>query len=479
MTPLTPLEQKLASMSGYPRVDAAFVQTLGKAIEGASDWELSRINPRDFAKAHGLDEQATVDAFLVGAKVGLFEFQFHLVCAGCGAIETTTSSWNGLVKERSWCAVCAVEVPILLDTHVEVTFSMAPSVRALHVDGYADQASYWRRFFSVSFERSEPLREFVATLFRAFVLVKGEALVKIPLTPTVGENLRVVSADAHTSVDITIEQGAPTSLTLELVPSGFVPQTATMGPGAGEIVLQNRRGVEFGVMVVADRLPEVRAILAKHPNTFRPHLTARDLLNQQRFRELFKAQTLDPALRLKLSSLTLLFTDLKGSTALYDSTGDVTAYSVVQAHFDALMAAVRNHGGAVVKTMGDAVMASFSSPADAFQAADDMMRAMGPVEERVRHLGYVTGLKVGIHEGTALAVSSDERLDYFGQTVNIAARVQALADAGEIWITDVVMNDGAVAALVKAGHFQVEQKQVALKGVGHPTDVFRVTRRAA
>jgi class 3 adenylate cyclase len=108
-----------------------------------------------------------------------------------------------------------------------------------------------------------------------------------------------------------------------------------------------------------------------------------------------------------------------------------------------------------------------------------MMRAMRPVEERVRGLGYVTGLKVGIHEGTALAVSSDDRLDYFGQTVNIAARVQALADAGEIWMTDVVMNDGDVARLVKAGRFDVEQKQVALKGVGHPTDVFRVTPRAA
>lgn len=477
---MTPLEQKLASMTlGYPRVDASFVQRLGEVLAASSDWDLSRINPRDFAKKHALDEHATIDAFLVGAKVGLFEFQFHLVCAGCGAIETTTESWNGLAKEHTWCAVCAVEVPVLLDSHVEVTFSLAPSVRALHIDGYADQASYWRHFFSVSFERSKPLTDFVNTLFRAFVLMRAESSLKVPLTVVADENLRVVSVDAHSSVEITVEEGAPSSLTLELVPNGLVPQTASLAPGPAELVLQNRRGVPVGIIVVANRLPEVRRILATHPNNFRPHVSARDLLNNQRFRELFKAQSLDPSLRLKLSSLTLLFTDLKGSTALYDSTGDVTAYTVVQAHFDALMAVVRNHGGAVVKTMGDAVMASFSSPADAFEAANDMMRAMGPVEERVRGLGYVTGLKVGIHEGTALAVSSDDRLDYFGQTVNIAARVQALADAGEIWMTDVVMKDGAVAALVKAGKFDVEQKQVALKGVGHPTDVFRVRPRAA
>jgi class 3 adenylate cyclase len=476
---MTALDQKLALMKGYPRVDAAFVDNLGTLLAAATDWELTRINPRDFAKTHALDEASTVDAFFVGAKVGLFEFQFHLVCPGCGALETTTDSWNGLAKDHTWCAVCAVEVPILLDDHVEVTFSLAPSVRPLQIDGYADQVSYWRYFFSTSFERSPPLQEFVGTLFRAFVLVRGEGIVRVPLTPVAGENLRVVSADAHSSVDITIDANGPSSLTLELVPSGIVPQKATMAPGPGEIVLQNRRGGSAGFMVVVDALPQVRHLLGTHPNAFRPHISARDLLNHQRFRELFKAQSLDPSLRLKLSSLTLLFTDLNGSTALYDSTGDVTAYTVVQAHFDALMAAVRNHGGAVVKTMGDAVMASFSSPAEAFQAADDMMRAMRPVEERVRGLGYVTGLKVGIHEGTALAVSSDDRLDYFGQTVNIAARVQALADAGEIWMTDVVMNDGDVARLVKAGRFDVEQKQVALKGVGHPTDVFRVTPRAA
>lgn len=484
---MTPLEQKLASMQGYPRVDAALVATIGRAVAdtACSDWELARINPRDFALKHGLDEQATIDAFLVGAKVGLFEFQFHLVCPGCGALETTTDSWNGLAKEHTWCAVCNVAVPILLDDHVEVTFSVAAGVRALHTNGYLDQASYWRQFFSVSFQRSQQLVDYVTTLFRSFLILPGGATTTVKTTARVGEDLRVVSADAHTSVELVVQpaaaaESAPRAVSLELVPSGLVPREVALAAGDVEITVSNRLPVHAGVMIVVNGLDQIRRILVDHPNKFRPHLSARDLLNQQRFRELFKAQSLDPSLRLKLSSLTLLFTDLKGSTALYDSTGDVTAYTVVQAHFDALMTAVRNHGGAVVKTMGDAVMASFSSPVDAFKAAEDMMHAMRPVEERVRGLGYSTGLKVGIHEGTALAVSSDDRLDYFGQTVNIAARVQALADAGEIWMTDAVMRHADVAALVADNKkFHVEQRQVALKGVGHPTDVFRVTAASA
>jgi class 3 adenylate cyclase len=75
-------------------------------------------------------------------------------------------------------------------------------------------------------------------------------------------------------------------------------------------------------------------------------------------------------------------------------------------------------------------------------------------------------------------VSSDDRLDYFGQTVNIAARVQALADAGEIWLTEAVMQHVEVAALTKTKGFTVERKQVALKGVGVPTEVYRLSRAA-
>ena len=471
---MTPIDQKLAALVGYPRVDPGFVTIFGDALKAAD--HLERINPRTFARTHGFDAEATLDLFLVGAKVGLFDVQFHLVCPGCGALESSTDNWNGLAKESTWCAVCNVDVPVILDDHVEVTFSAAETYRKTSLDGYADQASYWRRFFSASFERSAALSSFVASIFRGFGIVKGESSLAIPVTLLNGDRLRVISADAHSAVHVLVAEGAPRSVTLDMVPAGFTGGEVTIAPGESEIVVRNVRPTPVGVMVVLNRVEDVLAILKVHPNRFLPFLSAKNLLNHQRFRDLFKAQNLDPSLRLTLRSLTLLFTDLKGSTALYDSTGDVTAYAVVQAHFDALMAAVRAHGGAVVKTMGDAVMASFSSPEDALEAADDMMRAMAPLEARVRGLGYSTGLKVGIHEGAALAVSSDDRLDYFGQTVNIAARVQALADAGEIWVTDAVMKSARVAELVRERSFVVEQRQVALKGVGLPADVFRLHR---
>jgi class 3 adenylate cyclase len=474
MASMTVLDQKLVAISGYPRVDAAFVQKVGDALKASRDDELVRINPRSFAETHQLDAEMTLDVFLVGAKVGLFDLQFHLVCPGCGALESTTESWNGLHKDVTWCAVCDTDVPVILDDHVQVTFSPAANVRPIDFDGFRDQDTYWKHFFSSSFVRSQQLQDFVGTLFRGMGIVHGESSKRFPLQFSERERLRVISVDAHTSSHVQVEPGAPSQAVIEAVPAGFSPSDVRIGVGESELIVHNRRSTPMGIMVVLHRLDDVRAILSKHPNKFRPFLSAKNLLNHQRFRELFKAQHLDPSLRLKLRSLTLLFTDLKGSTALYDSTGDVTAYAVVQAHFDALMAAVRSHGGAVVKTMGDAVMASFSSPEDALRAADEMMTAMQPVEARVRGLGYSTGLKVGIHEGAALAVSSDDRLDYFGQTVNIAARVQALADAGEIWVTDAVMKHAAVSELVKQLRFRVEERHVSLKGVGAQAEVYRL-----
>ena len=157
----------------------------------------------------------------------------------------------------------------------------------------------------------------------------------------------------------------------------------------------------------------------------RPFLTAKRLLSNQTFRDIYRTDTLDVDQRLKITSLTFLFTDLKGSTELYERVGDLVAFDLVRAHFRVLQEIVAAEGGAVVKTIGDAVMATFPTPDRAVAAALRMreaMRALNEAHEREDLL-----LKIGIHEGPCLAVTLNERQDYFGQTVNIASRVQGLA----------------------------------------------------
>src|SRR5262249_35729315 len=152
--------------------------------------------------------------------------------------------------------------------------------------------------------------------------------------------------------------------------------------------------------------------------------------------------------RLKITSLTFLFTDLKGSTALYDRVGDLAAFDLVRAHFVLLHEIVAAQAGAVVKTIGDAVMATFPTPDRAVGAALRMREAMRTLGES--HGSEDLLLKIGIHEGPCLAVTLNDRQDYFGQTVNIAARVQGLAASRSIYATGAVVEDAQTSKLLEA-----------------------------
>jgi class 3 adenylate cyclase len=474
-TPL--LDAKLSALAGFPGIDPALVERFGRALRGApDDYALFRMNPRALAEAHGMNEEAVVDLCIVAAKVGLLDFSFNLLCPGCGGIETSGRTWNGLGADTVHCAVCSLDVPVVLDEQVEVSFSIADGACTLGVDAFRSPADYVRCFFSTSFVRSASHARVTERIRRGFGFAPAEGEGTVSFVAERGRAYRAISVDNHTACDLVVDDEGVARAEIELVPGGLRPASTKVRPGNVDVVVHNRSRSTIGIVLLEDALGEFMQIKQTDPSRFRPFLTAKQLLNHQRFRDLFKVQELDRDLRLRIRSLTLLFTDLKGSTALYDSTGDVTAYQLVQEHFAALTSVVKQHRGAVVKTMGDAVMASFSRPEDAVAAADDMLAAMRPVNARVLGLGYQTGLKVGIHEGAALAVASDDRLDYFGQTVNIAARVQALADAGEIWVTDAVMRSPEAAAAAAARGFGSEAKRVALKGVGVPTDVYRLVR---
>jgi len=169
-----------------------------------------------------------------------------------------------------------------------------------------------------------------------------------------------------------------------------------------------------------------------------------------------------------------MFTDLRGSTEMYDKAGDVFAYKLVKTHFQILTDTVRQFSGAIVKTMGDAIMATFSRPLDGFLASLEMLRKIEEMNESWKAAGYQIGLKVGLNDGPALAVVNDERIDYFGQSVNIAARVQGLAQAGEIWITQSILDSPGVLEKLSKSDYQSEQRSATLKGVEQATVVHKV-----
>ena len=174
-----------------------------------------------------------------------------------------------------------------------------------------------------------------------------------------------------------------------------------------------------------------------------------------------------------MRNVALLFTDLKGSTAMYEKIGDATAYSVVRDHFDYLFGVIEKHSGAVIKTIGDAVMAAFSRPVDALEAALEMQERVAELNKNLSPKPAVV-LKIGIHAGPSIAINGNGIMDYFGTTVNVAARVQNESAGGDVVVTEGILCDPAArAALDKRRCAKDEPFEISLKGL---SEVFKLRR---
>jgi class 3 adenylate cyclase len=243
--------------------------------------------------------------------------------------------------------------------------------------------------------------------------------------------------------------------------------TTTLRPGPLRLSLENQAGVRVlpSVFIAAEALHH---LIGKR----KPFLTAKRMLSNQTFRDVFKADNLSLDQRLQITSLTFLFTDLKGSTALYERVGDLAAFDLVRAHFHALLEIISSERGAVVKTIGDAVMATFVRPEHAIVAGLRMRAAMDELNKK-RGTGDLI-VKIGIHEGPCLAVMLNERQDYFGQTVNIASRVQSLSTSQEIHITGPVIESPAVASILQKQAIRPIQKEAALRGIADKMVVYEI-----
>jgi class 3 adenylate cyclase len=205
--------------------------------------------------------------------------------------------------------------------------------------------------------------------------------------------------------------------------------------------------------------------------------TALDVLSVPGFRDLFAAEVLAPGERIAVRHVAILFTDLKGSTALYQRIGDAAAYALVRDHFRVLREAVRRRGGMLVKTIGDAVMASFRSASDALAAAVDMQRSIAALPPPAGHEPLV--LKAGLHQGPSLVVNAAGQIDFFGTTTNLAARAGHASEGGDVVVTDSVIADDDARRLLEALPHRAEAFPASLKGFDGEVTLHRLTLEPA
>jgi len=470
-TKMTEIEQ---ARSWSPRVISKF-ETL---IRSGDDLSLYRVNPLAFARDRAIAEAESIDLFLHATRSGLFEMSWDVVCPQSGMVLDSFGALRTL-KTHYVCGLCDVSGETDLDDFIDVTFTVSPQLRRLPFhdpESLSVEDFHWKlRFLNDGRLPGQQVR-FLDVLHG---LVRGLAFLPPGSTTTLRADLGPgalsgvnVQTQAAFMVPVTGAPAAtPSRLQVRYDGRRFSPSLAGLPPGPVIIEVENS-GTTRGSLLLINWPPEIVALTVKPALDFEPYMSGGMLLARQTFRRLFRSERVDEREGLGIRQVTLLFTDLKGSTAMYERLGDLNAYALVREHFALLGVTVQQHSGAIVKTIGDAVMAVFSRPTDAVSAALDIL---GVIERyNGEHGDPSIILKIGVHCGPSIAVTLNDNLDYFGQTVNVAARVQSLADAGEICVSEALYSAPGVSDVL-AGH-KIVGFEAPLRGVEGSACVYRIVR---
>ena len=364
--------------------------------------DLAHLKPKKLALDLKVPQRAAIEACLAGTRAGLLTMKWDLLCTNCRGAKLTASALSELPR-GAHCPSCNIDYDRDFEKNVELSFAPAPAVRPLGVGGFCLSGPMATPHVAVQ-----------------LLLAPGEKRSVALDLPAGSYRLRTLHPGAF--VDVEHRGGAfpglrVTDKGVEALPPGQ----------AGTIAFANDAGFELAALI-EDR------------TWTREALTAPEVISLQAFRDLFAEATLRPGDEAGVSQVALLFTDLQGSTALYERVGDAAAFNMVREHFALLASIVRDHDGAVVKTIGDAVMASFGDPAHAVKAALAM---------QARIVDHDLVLKLGVHAGPSVVVTLNDRLDYFGSTVNMAARLQGQSAGGDIVLSRTVADDPAVQPLLR------------------------------
>ncbi|MCB9419701.1 MAG: adenylate/guanylate cyclase domain-containing protein [Ardenticatenaceae bacterium] len=388
--------------------DATLVERLVELVEHADDLTLVRIRPYLLADLWGASRRDVLEMALLATRVGLLDFQWEILCPMCrGAEDRVYQHLDGLHSEAH-CDSCNIDFKVNFDHSVELTFRPNPAIRAVT-----------KSDFCVAGPRTTP-HVVVQQLIPA-----GEQRQAMPVLETGRYRLRTMTLPGGQHLQVTAV--GQSQAQLQATKDGWPAQELALSP-TPTLHLSNE--TEDEQLLILERLAWSDQAA-----------TAAEVTTLQRFRDLFANEALRPGEQISVGSLTVLFTDLCDSTQMYREIGDASAFGVVMNHFDVLREAIDVEGGALVKTIGDAVMAVFQRPVAGLRAilrANEVLATPPPGRRPLR-------LRAALHLGPSIAVSLNERLDYFGSTINAAARLEKFSQGGDVVLSQTVYEDPEVA----------------------------------
>ena len=438
---LASLGQKLLTdleTAELPEQKRAIARRLIDFLEHADDLAVTRIRPYQLADDWQESRRDVLEVCLRATRIGLLDFQWDLLCPLCRGPKQSPQSLKEIETDVH-CATCKIDFKVNFDRYVELTFRPNPAVRKVDVQSFCIGSPQW--------------------------------------TPHIVAQ-QLLPAGEKRVLNLPLERGSYRLRALELPGSQDVSVSAE-GENAAEVVVSAKgwgneplRVNERFSLSLQNQTDDEQLLILERMAWNDQATTAAEVTALQMFRDLFAAEALRPGEQISVGTLTVLFTDLRDSTKLYREIGDATAFGRVMNHFDVLRKAIGEHDGAVVKTIGDAVMATFPTPDRAVAAALRMREAMLSLADN--HKGEDLLLKIGIHEGPCLAVMLNDRQDYFGQTVNIASRVQGLAATRSIFASGPVVEYPEASKLLQSSGLEPVARRYTLSGIADEFAVYEI-----
>lgn len=395
------LEEIKNRLAGYA-VNIQLFDKLLRYIQHADDIALVRISP--FSLAHIWNEAPddVLSFFICASKEGLLNFNWHLHCDKCRKIQATYHTLTQ-IHQTGYCDHCKHEFIVNFNRSIQLSFTPHPVIRKINDRPYCIQGPQTKKHI----------------LIQQYIKPGKNHYLKTQL-PEGTYILRTSGSEGTATVQVCSE-GRDT-VHIGIYDPGLHGEEAQIHPDPNLTIENNTDTPQIITLE--------KAGWNKHA------LTAARITSFQLFRELFSEEVLRKGEKIAVDNLTLMFTDLFDSTGMYDKEGDDKAVGRVIDHFKILQKAVSDENGAIVKTIGDSIMAVFFHPEHALRAylkAHDLIFKDEQFENSLK-------LKAGIHHGSCVAVNLNSRIDYFGSTVNIASRLVDFADQNELMISNQALN---------------------------------------
>lgn len=409
--------------------DRQLIDELIKHIQTSNDEDVVNMRPYRWARERNLPKEQVLHLFLMATKAGLLQQKWSMLCPNCRVPKKQTTLLRD-VSSFVHCDLCGIDFSLDFDRSIEMQFDVHEAIRTTSSMVYCINGPMNSQHVLAQFRI--PAGETVRLSLPEWRQPYRYRLLQLNDTIEVGEG--------YESVDSIIYDE-----------SGFSHTTVVP---SSEVHLTNQAASEIVFMIEEVMWSE-------------DALTARELTSLQLFRDLFATEVLSPGLEIQVGNIAILFTDLKASTALYERVGDALAYTDVREHFQFLKEHITQHQGAIVKTIGDSVMAVFKDSRLALEAAIAIQRSIDELLARVKN---PVAIKIGLHYGPAIAVNANDLLDYFGRTINIAARMQQLSNGHDIVMAKDVFEEISSNSPLLDG-IMIEHVTAEIKGIDKEMNV--------